>query len=75
VTYDFNVAYIDTVEGSTGLYYNTYTTGNVEPYQNIGGSPDGNYAELGGEHLGAGGFVLIDASGDGLSSITVHIKP
>lgn len=64
---------VDTVQGSNGNYYQTFTTGNTEDYLNIGGPPDGAVAIIG--HTNPGheicGYILIDARNDNLTSITV----
>ena len=72
-----NVVKVDTVRGSNGLYYSTHITGNTSDYQNIGGAPDGLYATVGPTPWGffTGGLFVIDATGHGLSSLTVYISP
>ena len=72
-----NVVNIDAVLGSNGIYYSSYTTGNTSDYQNIGGPPDGMYAVVGLTKRGyyTGGFIVIDATGKNLSSITVFTSP
>lgn len=75
VTRPVNIAYVDTVQGSNGAYYGTNTTGNTTDYTNVGGAPDGNSAAVGGLYNGtSGGYIVIDASGDSLSSITVYVS-
>lgn len=72
-----NVLKVDTVRGSDGLYYPTHITGNTSDYQNIGGAPDGLYATVGPTPRGffTGGFFVTDATGRGLSSVTVYVSP
>jgi hypothetical protein len=74
-----NVVKVDTVQGSNGLYYNTYFTGNTTDYQNIGGPPDNQYAIVGycpGVHwIHTGGYIGIDATGVGLTSLKVFVVP
>lgn len=74
VTSPFNVAYVDAVQGSNGYYYGTNNTGNTLTYSNISGAPDNNACAVGGLFDGtSGGFVLINASNNSLTSITVYI--
>jgi len=74
-----NAVKVDTVEGSNGVYYNTYFTGNTSDGQNVGGPPDGQYALVGycpgilGFHTG--GYIGIDATGDGLTWLKVFVVP
>lgn len=74
----YNIARVDTVRGTSlggGTYYSTYITGNTTNWLNVGGPPDGFFAEVGVLHLEKGGFIVIDATGQGLSSLTVFISP
>jgi hypothetical protein len=72
-----NVVKIDTVRGSNGSYYGTSYTGNTADYLNIGGAPDGLYATLGQTPRGfyTGGYFVVNASGQGLTSLTVYLAP
>ncbi len=72
-----NVVNIDAVRGANGIYYSSYITGNTSNLQNIGGPPDGMYAVVGPTERGyyTGGFIVIDATGKNLSSITVFTSP
>ena len=73
-----NVARIDTVRGLSsggGTYFSTHITGNTTNWLNVGGPPDGFFAEVGDIHNATGGFIVIDATGYGLSSVTVFISP
>jgi hypothetical protein len=71
-----NVAYVDTVKGSNGLYYQTNTTGNSTDWQRVGGAPDGWPCVVGGLYTGqSGGYILISPEVNPLlSSITVYIS-
>jgi hypothetical protein len=70
-----NVAYVDTVQGSNNQYYATYVTGATPDYTNIGGPPDMQTAAVGGEFAdyNSGGYFLIDATNDTLTSLTVYV--
>jgi hypothetical protein len=72
--YSGYVALIDSVQGSNGDYLNTYISGNVLDYQNQWGAPDGVYAHVGESEYGptGGGFIVLDATGFNLNSITVY---
>ena len=75
VTRPVNIAYVDTVQGSNGIYYSTNTTGNTTDYTNVGGVPDGKSAAVGSLYDGSeGGFIVIDASGNSLSYIVVYVS-
>jgi hypothetical protein len=67
-----NVAYVDTVQGSDGLYYGAGTSGDTAHLDYVGGPPDGLAAPIGGQTL-AGGFIVIYATGANLSSLKVLI--
>ena len=67
-----NVAPVDTVQGSSGSYFETHINGNTLQRENVGGAPDGQCALVGGLYWGESlGFIVIDASAAALSSITV----
>lgn len=72
-----NAVKIDTVRGSNGLWYRTYVTGNMSDVQNIGGPPDGLYSLVGPTSRGfyTGGFFVIDATGQGILSLTILTSP
>jgi len=75
-TYPPDIALIDSVQGSGGGYLDTYIGGNTPDYQNEWGAPDGVYAHIGGQFGGtAGGFIVLDASGLSLTSVTVTAAP
>ena len=59
---------IDSIGGSNGEYYNMVSASNITDSvgDSLVGSPDGKYIII-----NAQGYVLIDASGDNLESITV----
>jgi hypothetical protein len=75
VTRDFNVIHLDTVQGSTGAYFGTTSTGNTTNPSNVGGGTDGLYATVGANRMSGGGYVDIDASTATLTSITVVVTP
>lgn len=66
---------VDAVQGSDGTYFGANITGNADGWWNIGGPPDGAGAVLGQAGSDPGGFVVIDATGYGLSSLTVYLVP
>jgi hypothetical protein len=74
----YNIARVDTVRGISsggGTYFPTYNCGNTTNWLNVGGPPDGFFAEVGVLHLEKGGFIEIDATGYGLFALTVFISP
>jgi len=76
VTNPLNVAFVDAVEGSDGLYVTNVGGGNSLDIPNIRFAPDENYAQIGGGYvIDWGGYAVINAPGAGLTSITVYIKP
>jgi len=68
---------VDTVRGSTGVYYGTSITGSIDGYTNIGGPPDGLYASVaaGWHALDRGGFFVVNATGQGLTDLSVFVAP
>ena len=68
-----NMAPVDAVQGSGGVYYSTDTTGNTINHWNLNGASDGNYALVGGRESGAyGGFVVIRPP-SAITSLTVYL--
>lgn len=67
-----NVVYVDTVQGSNGKYYNNSGTGNVDDHENLGGAPDSKFAAM-NKTYDSNSFIVVDASNDSLSSITVYV--
>ena len=60
---------IDAVMGSNNEYYPTGITSNTSNYQNLDGAPDNQYLTITEQ-----GYILIDASNDNLTDITIYAK-
>jgi hypothetical protein len=67
-----NVVYVDAIQGSNGKPFNNYDTGNVDNHENLGGYPDSKFAVM-NDTYDSNSFIIVDASSDSLSSITVHV--
>ena len=72
VTRPGNVAPVDTVRGSNGLYYGTNTMWNASSWGNIGGPPDSHFGLIGNKD--SEGYIVINPPVS-LASITVMIVP
>jgi len=69
------LAYVDAVQGSNGSYYGISTAINSRCKGNVsaGVAPDGASCIVGGANAGnTPGYILIDASAQGLTGITVY---
>jgi len=67
------IAYVDAVQGSNGSYFGVATSLHSRCVSNVGGAPDGASCIVGGSNAGyLPGYILINASGQGLSGITVY---
>ncbi len=73
-----NVVNIDAVLGTRpggGTWYAPNIGGNITDWQNVEGPPDGLFAQLGIAGVDNAGFIVVDAAGAGLTSITVYVAP
>ena len=75
LTRDLNVIQLDTVQGSSGTYYGTISTGNTMGYASVGGPPDAQCAIVGAGRVSGGGYVDIDASASAPNALTVILAP
>lgn len=69
---EWHLAKVDTVQGSSGIYYPSWNTGNTEGWENLGGPPDGNFASVGYGWGYNRGYLLIEPD-PGNTSLTVYI--
>ena len=73
-----NVVKIDAVLGTHpggGTWYTANIGGNITDWPNVEGPPDGLLAQLGVATSDNAGFIVLDATGAGLTSITVYVAP
>jgi hypothetical protein len=73
-----NVVNIDAVLGTHpggGTWYPANIGGNITDWPNVEGPPDGVFAQLGIAYCDNAGFIVLDATGAGLTSITVYVAP